>query len=1042
MTTSVSVKGTFDEIEIADRDNDPNNDPDNSTIETFILIGDLPRDLSGNITVDNVTALLDDPASVGVELKIPNVTEFGFAVRLDEDAIIPIDTDLITVGFEGLKLGLADVAAFISLGLYDSNGNFGENNGNNLPGLNFAGGIDVEIDVDGIGGSVGVTLDGTGEGTGIFPNPDSPGARIVTNATIDFDFTTPADLPGFYLDVKNAQANFQIELSVDENFVFSFDTFELNNISVERLTAAFGGSPPSEGENSIPDDALLLLMAEPANGNPAVTFSLDKDAPALFTFGKVSAELPSAPAPIGRNGQGDPYFLGPVTIEGSLTVKRVADSLIFQITGVFDVKEIGAATASIVITEYGISSGYLILQTDVPLPLGPVELRVGGGMIRFGVGDTNPPATALGMLDPNSDSFKLTDIFGENSGVTGPSDLVYAPGDQAFENRITAFNAQLLSEAETIVLANQQLAIPQPTWESKMMIGLMASFGVPGIDSKQFLADLTIGAFVDPAVDRFQLFGLGSAKLGGKKIGTIGALLTIDPGEFQFQIALETPPSASNQARGRLALPSGDTASDLVDSFPAQLRVGLDFRGDKDSLEIIVEGEAKILEDLMPTTVTAVGAFAFVPEGFYGYIGLDVDLGTDDFGIAGTAFVQLNTTGVPQEFLLSEGPLAIPDGFALHIDADVNVFEVFTASGSLDITLQNDRFTAALDLEGTMLGLTVAANGELVLFNNQGNIELESLDFGASINLVIVPGFLEAGGQAAFAFDRNGFQGASIEVQAILFGFSVGPLGAAIDGQGCMTVTAGDLAADFPMPGGVCGGPAVEDVPILPTVSVLDAEIVEGDRGTTSVSLPVHIDNPRPDKSLLLEYTAFSSTNDRAQRIDDYQSIFRRSVVVAPGIKDILLDLTVVGDPFIESDETYSVYLRVLPPSDDQFSSGRIVGSGIGTVTILNDDVEAEPPPDAVVFYDFDLLDSQHEDGVVFETGPDASRPEFTFDLARVSPLSQTTDIFIENEGLPRRDILYSKAATALNWKGAILHRTEPNPLSTSNINIDGEVPV
>ena len=118
-------------------------------------------------------------------------------------------------------------------------------------------------------------------------------ASLTSCALAELSFSTPASLPGFELDVQNAAAQFEMLVSINDEFEFSLDTLALSQASVGSVTATFGGTLESNG--SVTDPLLRLVATE-------ISLDLRDSAAHLLTFGSVSASLPGAPDPIAGLG--------------------------------------------------------------------------------------------------------------------------------------------------------------------------------------------------------------------------------------------------------------------------------------------------------------------------------------------------------------------------------------------------------------------------------------------------------------------------------------------------------------------------------------------------------------------------------------------------------------------------------------------------------------------------------------------------------------------------------------------------------------------
>jgi hypothetical protein len=110
-----------------------------------------------------------------------------------------------------------------------------------------------------------------------------------------------------------------------------------------------------------------------------------------------------------------------------------------------------------------------------------------------------------------------------------------------------------------------------------------------------------------------------------------------------------------------------------------------------------------------------------------------------------------------------------------------------------------------------------------------------------------------------------------------------------------------------------------------PTVSVGNASVVEGDLGTTTLSLPVTLSGPS-GREVDVDYATSGGT---ATAGSDYTAT-SGTLVFAAGEISKQIDVTVAGDLWVESNETFTVTLSSPFNAD--------LGTSVATGTITNDD--------------------------------------------------------------------------------------------------------
>jgi hypothetical protein len=113
--------------------------------------------------------------------------------------------------------------------------------------------------------------------------------------------------------------------------------------------------------------------------------------------------------------------------------------------------------------------------------------------------------------------------------------------------------------------------------------------------------------------------------------------------------------------------------------------------------------------------------------------------------------------------------------------------------------------------------------------------------------------------------------------------------------------------------------------PALPSVSVADASVVEGNGGTTNLSFPVTLSKPVTWPVSV----GYATADGSAKAPGDYASA-HGTVTFAPGETSKAIDVAVDGDTTVEDDETFTVALSS--------PANTTVADGSATGTIKNDD--------------------------------------------------------------------------------------------------------
>jgi subtilisin family serine protease len=116
-----------------------------------------------------------------------------------------------------------------------------------------------------------------------------------------------------------------------------------------------------------------------------------------------------------------------------------------------------------------------------------------------------------------------------------------------------------------------------------------------------------------------------------------------------------------------------------------------------------------------------------------------------------------------------------------------------------------------------------------------------------------------------------------------------------------------------------------DDVASLPSVSIQDAQIVEGNNGKKQMSFTISL-SQAASSSVSVSY---ATVNGSATAPSDFRSL-SGTVSIAAGALSTTIKVTVSGDRTVEGDETFSVLLSN--------PNGAVLGDSEATGTIINDD--------------------------------------------------------------------------------------------------------
>lgn len=124
--------------------------------------------------------------------------------------------------------------------------------------------------------------------------------------------------------------------------------------------------------------------------------------------------------------------------------------------------------------------------------------------------------------------------------------------------------------------------------------------------------------------------------------------------------------------------------------------------------------------------------------------------------------------------------------------------------------------------------------------------------------------------------------------------------------------------------------------PVLPTLSVADMHITEGNTGTTLAAFTVRLSAPA-GQTISVHYTTADGT---AKATSDYQPM-QGSLTFAPGETAKTVSVPVSGDTTVEPDETF--FLQLNSPI------GATLTNAQASATLFNDDLSLPPPLPPVV---------------------------------------------------------------------------------------------
>jgi len=123
----------------------------------------------------------------------------------------------------------------------------------------------------------------------------------------------------------------------------------------------------------------------------------------------------------------------------------------------------------------------------------------------------------------------------------------------------------------------------------------------------------------------------------------------------------------------------------------------------------------------------------------------------------------------------------------------------------------------------------------------------------------------------------------------------------------------------------ISGSVGSEEQPLLPTLSIGDSSVMEGNRGTSKMQFTVS----RSGSSEGTVSVSYRTVDGTARSKSDYTAA-SGTLTFAPGVASQTITISVKGDRTREPNETFTVELFNV--------SGGTIGDGVATGTILNDD--------------------------------------------------------------------------------------------------------
>ncbi len=127
---------------------------------------------------------------------------------------------------------------------------------------------------------------------------------------------------------------------------------------------------------------------------------------------------------------------------------------------------------------------------------------------------------------------------------------------------------------------------------------------------------------------------------------------------------------------------------------------------------------------------------------------------------------------------------------------------------------------------------------------------------------------------------------------------------------------------------------------VLPTITIGNISLVEGNSGTSVMNFPITLSAPAPAGGVTITYSTVDSTATAGS--GDYVAVINGTATIAAGSTSGFLPVTINGDTAIEANETFTV--QMISSTHATLGLGTTNPINIGTGTILNDDANAVAP--------------------------------------------------------------------------------------------------
>ena len=131
--------------------------------------------------------------------------------------------------------------------------------------------------------------------------------------------------------------------------------------------------------------------------------------------------------------------------------------------------------------------------------------------------------------------------------------------------------------------------------------------------------------------------------------------------------------------------------------------------------------------------------------------------------------------------------------------------------------------------------------------------------------------------------------------------------------------------------------------PVVPTLTIDDASITEGDSGSSQLTFTVKLSQAASGPVTV----GYSTANGTATAGSDYAA-FTGTITFAAGETTKTITVPITGDTAVEANEAFTINLAS--------PSGATIADGVAVGTIVNNDVAPPPPPTGGLSLDYDIV--------------------------------------------------------------------------------------